>query len=223
VPFSYGHYFFNIFISNFFSYNFRTNHFNEPTPLLTYKSFAENRGTNIKYAKLLLEGMALSFQHTLPQALENIQFFGEQTIIPIHPHQKERTEETITHYGQAKWAIVDKLNERYSSVLNTEFNLHHWLHYNEYDEVAYFLNEAGSNTLIHSQFKAPSHFHLWLGKKGFVIGIEQRGKGFNAEKINTEKKKKNEGAAFEFYRKCKGRVFFDDSVNARRVYLEVMV
>jgi len=164
--------------------------------------------------------MVISFNHHLVKALENIGFTGEQTTISIHPHQKERTDETITHYGNAKWAIVDKLNEQYSAILNTEFNLHHWLHYNEYDEVAYFLNEAGSNTLNHSQFKAPSHFHLWMGKKGFVIGVEQQGQGFNAEKINRERKKEGEGAAFEFYRSCKSTVFFDDSMNVKVVYLQ---
>jgi len=62
-----------------------------------------------------------------------------------------------------------------------------------------------------------------MGRKGFVIGIEQQGKGFNAEKVHKEKIKEGEGAAFEFYRKCKGRVFFDEPKKARMVYLEVRV
>ncbi len=62
-----------------------------------------------------------------------------------------------------------------------------------------------------------------MGTKGFVIGIEQQGKGFDAEKINQEKIKEGEGAAFEFFRKCKGTVFFDDSEKAKVVYLEVRV
>lgn len=164
--------------------------------------------------------MALQFQHTLSQALEHIEFSGEPTTLPIHPHQKKRTEEIITQYGNAKWAVVDMLNKRYSAILNTEFNLYHWLHYNEHDEVAYFLNEAGSNALNHSQFKAPSHFHLWMGKKGFVIGIEQQGKGFDAWKIDKEKIKEGEGAAFEFFRRCKGIVFFDEPANAKIIYLQ---
>ena len=167
--------------------------------------------------------MVLHFQHPLYQALEHINFIGEPTTIPIHPHLKQRSDETITHYGNAKWAIIDKLNSRYSTILNTEFNLHHWLHYNEHDEAAYFLNEAGSNALNHSEFKAPSHFHLWMGTKGFVIGIEQQGKGFDAKKVHEEKIKEGEGAAFEFFRKCKGTVFFDEPEQARVVYLEVRV
>lgn len=167
--------------------------------------------------------MVISFDHQLAKALHNIQCTGEQTTIPIHPHQKKRTKETITQYGNAKWAIVDLLNQRYSTILNTEFNLYHWLHYNEHDEVAYFLNEAGSNALNHSQFKAPSHFHLWMGRKGFVIGIEQQGEGFNAVKINEKKKKENEGAAFEFFRNCKSTIFFDDSSNARIIYVQHVI
>ncbi|MDO8656360.1 MAG: hypothetical protein Q7K45_03915, partial [Nanoarchaeota archaeon] len=147
----------------------------------------------------------------------HIRFKGEQRSFPINSQPENMLIET---YGNAKWAIVDMLNERYSTILNTEFNLHHWLHYNEHDEVAYFLNEAGSNTLNHSEFKAPSHFHLWMGRKGFVIGIEQQGKGFNAQRINEEKIKEGEGAAFEFYRSCKSTVFFDDSANAKIIYFQ---
>lgn len=167
--------------------------------------------------------MVIHFQQTLSIALEHINFNGKQTTIPIHPHQTKRTDEIITHYGNAKWTIVDLLNQRYSTILNTEFNLHHWLYYNEHDEVAYFLNEAGSNALNYAEFKAPSHFHLWMGKKGFVIGIKQQGKGFNARKIDEEKIKEGAGAAFEFFRKCKGTVFFDEPEKARVVYLEIEV
>mgnify|MGYP001571448672 CR=1 FL=1 len=167
--------------------------------------------------------MVIHFQPTLPEALDEIEFAGEQNSFPIHPHQIKRSEETIIQYGNVKWAIVDLLNERYSAILNMEFNLHHWLHYNEHDEVAYFLNEAGSNALHYSEFKVPSHFHLWMGRKGFVMGIEQQGKGFDAKKIDKEKIKEGEGAAFEFFRKCKGTVFFDEPQMARVVYLEVRV
>ncbi len=167
--------------------------------------------------------MVLNFTQTLSLALQTIEFTGEQSSFPLLSQQKSKPEDITTHYGQAKWAIVDMLNKEYSTILNTEFNLYHWLHYNEHDEVAYFLNEAGSNALNHSEFKAPSHFHLWMGKKGFVIGIEQQGKGFNAQKIDKEKIKEGAGAAFEFFRTCKGIIFFDEPKKARVVYLEVRV
>src|SRR3989338_7434284 len=167
--------------------------------------------------------MVLSFTASLQKALQEIESGEVGMQLPIHPSPKPRFNETIEVYGHAKWKIVDLLNEKYSTILKDKFDLYNWLDYNEHDEVAYFLNEAGSNALNHSEFKMPSHFHLWMGKKGFVIGIEQQGRGFDAEKINRENIKSNEGAAFEFYRKCKGMVFFDDPKNAQIVYLVQMV
>ena len=122
-------------------------------------------------------------------------------------------------YGESKWQIVEIINQKYSQVLKNKFDLYNWLYHNKNDEVAYFLNEAGSNVLNYSEFNIPSKFHLWLGNKGFLIGIEQQGRGFNAAKIDKENIKENEGAAFEFYRNCKSIVFFDNPEEARIVYL----
>ncbi len=163
--------------------------------------------------------MVISFTECLQDALKCIRASAESVQLAIDSHSRIRTEETIQQYGDAKWKIVDILNRKYSTILKDKFDLYNWLDYNENDEVAYFLNEAGSNTLHYSEFKAPSRFHLWLGERGFVIGIEQQGKGFNAQKIDAEKIKENEGAAFEFFRKCKSTVFFDDPREARIIYL----
>ncbi|MBI2661919.1 hypothetical protein HYX11_00480, partial [Candidatus Woesearchaeota archaeon] len=97
---------------------------------------------------------------------------------------------------------------------------YNWLRHNANDEVAYFLSETGANCLNYSLFRAPHKFHLWLGKKGFVIGIEQKGRGFPAVDVNAKKIKINEGAAFEFFRTCKGEIFFDDANSAKVVYIE---
>ena len=106
-------------------------------------------------------------------------------------------------YHDAKFAIVDLLNEKFG----THFNHENWLHYKESDEVVYFLNEAGNNAFHYGGF--PFKFHLWFGKKGFVIGISQE-KEFNAVEINTNKVFQTEGRGFEFYRNCRSVVFFDD-------------
>ena len=103
---------------------------------------------------------------------------------------------------------------------SSKFDLYNWLEFNSKDEVAYFLNEAGSNCLTYSDHKTPHKFHLWLGSKGFIIGIEQLGTGFNASEINEKKIKDNEGAAFEFFRNCQSEIFFDDSQKAKIVYME---
>lgn len=168
--------------------------------------------------------MVLHFSRTLQEALENIGF-PEYHEFPVYPEEEVRThiisDPIIEKYGQAKWAVVDIINEKYGALLFNKFDLFNWLEKNKNDEVAYFLNEAGSNSLNYSEFKAPSHFHLWLGKKGFVIGIEQKGRGFNAEKVNEGKLKENKGGAFAFFRVCRGIVFFDNPQDARRMYFEV--
>jgi|SRR3989338_2052639 len=169
--------------------------------------------------------MVLNFTKTLSEALENIDFTGEGYELPIYSEEKARShlisDEIVAKYGYAKWAIVDSLNEKYGALLINKFDLYNWLEKNKDDEVAYFLNEAGSNSLNYSQYLAPSHFHLWLGRKGFLIGIEQKGKGFNAAKINDERIKEHQGGAFTFFRECKNKVFFDNPEEARVVYFEV--
>ncbi|MEK6863225.1 MAG: hypothetical protein AABW53_00855 [Nanoarchaeota archaeon] len=168
--------------------------------------------------------MVLCFARTLSQALENIGFSGGYHKLPVYKPEIVRTniisDEIIETYGNAKWAVIDILNEKYGPVMSNPFDLHHWLEKNDDDEVAYFLNEAGSNSLNYSQYLVPWRFHLWLGKKGFVIGIEQKGDGFNAVKIHEEKLHRHLGGAFNFFRWCKSAVFFDNPEEARVVYLE---
>ena len=169
--------------------------------------------------------MVLNFTQNLPDALEIIDFSGEGYELPVYSQEEVRShiisDEIIARYGDAKWAIVDLLNQEYGALLFNKFDLHNWLLKNKDDEVAYFLNEAGSNSLNYSQFLAPSRFHLWLWQKGFVIGIEQKGKGFNAAQIDAERKRENQGGAFSFFRECKSTVFFDNAEEARVVYFLV--
>ena len=168
--------------------------------------------------------MVLHFSKTLKQALRNIDCSSYQEL-PIYKPEEPRShlisDEVIARYGNAKWAIVDLLNEEYGVILSNKYDLYNWLEQNKEDEVAYFLNEAGSNSLNHSEFKAPHKFHLWLGKAGFVLGIEQKGKGFNAVRVDEQKIKENQGRAFSFFRNCKNMVFFDNPEDAKVVYLEV--
>ncbi len=168
--------------------------------------------------------MVLHFQKTLKEALQEISFREYQEFKSYHGfviHDKEEAarhnNEFISKYGDAKWAIVDMLNKKFAN----NFDLINWLHYNENDELAYFLNEAGSNSLSHSEFKAPYKFHLWTGNEGFVVGIEQKGKGFDAQEVNEKFIMDNEGAAFDFFRRCRGQVFFDNCCDARVIYFQL--
>ena len=164
--------------------------------------------------------MALHFEHNLQQALENIQAEGYHHIL-VHKEEIERDTysscEIIEKYADAKHELVEIINQYYPSL---NFDLINWINKNENDEVSYFLNEAGSNVLNHSEFKAPHKFHLWLGQKGFILGVEQKGKTFNAEEVHHQRIKDNEGAAFEFFRNCQSKIFFNDSKNANMVFME---
>ena len=164
--------------------------------------------------------MVLHFNHNLQQALENIQAEGYHEIL-VHDDEEIRDHnnscEIIEKYADAKHEIVETLNQYYP---HFNSDLVNWINKNQNDEVSYFLNEAGSNVLNHSQFKAPSKFHIWFGKKGFIIGIEQKGKTFNAEEVHENKIKENEGAAFDFFRNCQSKIFFNDSKNAKTIFME---
>ena len=164
--------------------------------------------------------MVIVFDHSFGKALENIDFIQHQEFI-VYDLEEVRTHhnscELLENYGNLKWEIIEILNKTYG----TNFNLLNWLN-NEDDEVAHFINETGSNALSYSEFKMPSKFHLWFGRIGFIIGIEQLGKGFNAETVHNLRLKQNEGKAFDFFRKCKSIVFFDDKKEARIVYLNFL-
>ncbi len=165
--------------------------------------------------------MVLLFDYTLALALQTISC-QEEKHFPIHLEDKERThhnaDEIMERYGDSLHALVSLLNQRYA----LDCNLLAWLEHDE-DEVSSFLNEACSNTLHHASFKAPSHVRVWLGEKGFIIGIEQKGKGFDAQTVHHLDKKENKGAAFDFYRKSKGKIFFDHPPDARIVYFEFLL
>ena len=165
--------------------------------------------------------MVILFDKDLPSALKNIAFQEHQEFL-VHDQEELRThltsDEIVSRYGEIKWNILDLINEKYK----TNFDHYNWLNQDQTDEVAYFINEAGSNVLSYSQFKAPFKFHLWLGQRGFIIGIEQRGKGFPAEQVHNQRLKENEGAAFEFFRNCKSQIFFDKPEEAKIVFMEYL-
>ena len=168
--------------------------------------------------------MVLHFRKSFLESLKGISYQKKHHEFMIHQEAEERTEHNfpgiIQRYGETKWKVVDILNEYYNSLLPQKFDLYNWLHGQESDELAYFLNEAGSNCLNHSQFKSPHKFHVWLGERGFIVGIEQLGKGFPAELVHKKRIKQNEGAAFGFFEKCRSSIFFDDPKDAKMVFME---
>lgn len=164
--------------------------------------------------------MSIHFTTSIAQALEAIGFFSEQQAVhefPIHEPEELRTDDVLNRYGEAKWAVIELLNNHYAQN-DVHYDLYNWLLENKEDEVAYFLNEAGSNCLSHSQYKTPSKFKVWLGKKGFVIGMEQKGKGFSIEEAIQ-----NAGGFFGFFAQSKSIIFFDQRYKARTVFMLVLL
>lgn len=169
--------------------------------------------------------MALCFQTKISNSLQKIGFINYHNFLINHdsqPRTLSNSDQLIEIYGNTKWQIVDLLNQHYSKIMTEKFDLYNWLNHNPNDEVAYFLNEAGSNCLNYSEHKIPHQFHLWLGQKGFVIGIEQLGSGFDAEKVHEKKIKENEGSGFEFFRNCRSKIFFDNQINTKMVLMEFL-
>lgn len=169
--------------------------------------------------------MALCFQTKLSDSLHRIGFVNYHNFLVNNDSQSRtlsNSDQLIEIYGNAKWQVVDLLNQHYAHLLKEKFDLYNWLNHNPNDELAYFLNEAGSNCLNYSEHKIPHQFHLWLGQKGFVVGIEQFGSGFDAEKVHKKNIKENEGSGFEFFRNCRSKIFFDDKNHTKIILMEFL-
>lgn len=99
---------------------------------------------------------------------------------------------------------------------------------NKLHQPCLFIFETYVNATMYSSYGFISQMDLWLGKS-FIIGISQKGEGYDALYIDSHKIRhkrgevveKGEGSgAFDFYRTCKHEVFFDDPKNAKSVYLK---
>lgn len=119
--------------------------------------------------------------------------------------------ESGKHFQPVLWNVLDLLNERYWQQLPFLFDHYNWVNHNLQDEVAYFLNEAASNAFNYSELKIPAAFQLWMGKRGFVLGVSQFGQPFNANAIKP-------GGGFAFFSRCRCAIFLDDFCRARTIY-----
>ena len=146
--------------------------------------------------------MPLDFQQSLPEAFSNIGF---------------QEHHSFAEYGQAQWSIIDVVNDRYNTILKDKFDLYHWLWYHEEDELAYFLIEAGSNAFHGDQNqvgqKVPT-FHLWLGSRGFIVGVQQE-KAFPALELFSQR---TETGGSAFFQRAKRVIFFDNPSKTKTVY-----
>lgn len=151
---------------------------------------------------------------TIEGQLEKIGFAGEICVFGI-----ERGSETaLDRFSEVKWEIIDLLNTHYKDQLLEKFDLFDWLIYNDGDEVAYFLCEAGSNIITHSQFHIPACVRVFLGTNGFIVALEQQGEGFSVSLAMQKEHNELEGGGFAFYLRSKSVIFFDNWEEARIIY-----
>ncbi len=173
--------------------------------------------------------MVLDFECLLSDSLDSIGFSGEKHEFLVHDgsvHEiNPQCSMMLDRYSTALHGVVDHVNGRYSAVFGEGkgFDLLNWVRHNNYDELAYFLSETGNNCLNHSQNLAPHKIFLYLGSKGFVVAVEHEGEGFDAKKVDFKGIYQNEGAAFDFYRGCGSKVFFDDKNEAKVVFMEFLL
>ena len=128
--------------------------------------------------------MVLDFTRILNDSLLTIGSTKETAEFVIFDMDQPCSPEEIQiRYSKALWTVVEVINGRYASKLPFEFNLYNWIEHNHKDELAYFLNEASSNCMNYSDYKSSYKFVIHFGEKGFIVGVLQQGKGFNAELI----------------------------------------
>lgn len=167
--------------------------------------------------------MVIDFEKTLRQSQDRIEMEGDSAeFIVFDIGNPCSLEETEIRYGKALWTVIEIINKKYQDRLDFEFNLYNWIEHNSSDELSYFLNEASSNSINYSEFKSVWKLIVYFGKKGFIVGVLQQGKDFDAEKIFFDKVKSNEGAGFLFYEECSNTVFFDNSKTAKSIYFEYL-
>lgn len=167
--------------------------------------------------------MVLDFEETLENSEQRIKVVGDNAeFLVFDVGNPCLPQEMDVRYSKAMWTIVELINSKYQDKLEKEFNLYNWIEHNNSDELSYFLNEASSNALNYSEFKAVWKFVLYFGEKGFIVGVMQQGNGFNPKIVFEKKIRSNEGAGFTFYEECSNRVFFDSNKKARAVYFEYL-
>ena len=82
------------------------------------------------------------------------------------------------------------------------------------------LFEAHASIAMHGDYNFPSKIELWIGKAGFIVGVQQKGRGFNADEISrTGKHREGGGSGFKTYKELGYDVFFDNPTDARTVYI----
>ncbi|MFC1801759.1 hypothetical protein ACFLZB_04830, partial [Nanoarchaeota archaeon] len=81
-----------------------------------------------------------------------------------------------------------------------------------------------ANAAWYSQFQFIYGLSLWTGESGFVLGVEQKGNGYDAVTINEKRiTSHGDGIGGGFFNLCRDNpqeFFFDNPSDARIVYMK---
>ena len=70
----------------------------------------------------------------------------------------------------------------------------------------------------YGEYGMPSQLTLRASDVGFICSLQQKGKSFNAKRINEDRIVGLGGAAFSGYRRTNGTIFFDDPFDTHEVF-----
>ena len=168
--------------------------------------------------------MGIKWDWTLTNALERIKFKdGEvwdwQISAKVVKFPFDVVHLPLSEYHERYERAQERIVRIVNYVFDKNFDLSHWPK-KPGDELAFFLVETGNNAMWHSQFQAPYRHFLFVGEQEFVVGISQKGRGFNAREVDKLRQFSYGGRAFEFYRGCRSTIFFDNPESARVVFME---
>ena len=175
--------------------------------------------------------MVIKFSKTLGEALQEIGYGGElkNTIEYILHNEEKKIQDMSKDYKSklvqrfyrevlGKNLIPELVNENYGHLLKEPLVMPP--HSHDCNNPFTFLWERYNDSILYGEYGMPSRFNMWLGQESFILGLEQKGKGFNVIKINKRKPRKRGGTGFKDLRETRHDIFFDNPEDARAVYLQ---
>ncbi len=179
--------------------------------------------------------MVINWNKNLEETLTEIK--GTTNDLPVYISMQFTTKDTKTldtfrngyiECNKLQNKIFEMINSIYCTTGKKRFEYKPLQEIQE-DDYSYdlnmFLHEASDNIIRYSENEIPKAFHLWTAEKGFVIGVEQEGNGFNAKKINESRicDEDSKGRGFEFFRNSKQEILFDNPIDTRIVYMKYVI
>ncbi|MBW2984400.1 hypothetical protein KY361_04750 [Candidatus Woesearchaeota archaeon] len=163
--------------------------------------------------------MVIAFDKTLADALREIGFSESEGV-----HLEEVVYDGEVHLSELspeeQESLFARIGRAYGEVFNQvtlcgkSWDVPHLRNLSD------FISHITTNVRKYSQYGIEYRIHFWQGERGFVVGIEQKGRGFEAKRVDSERIASSYGNGFNFYRACSPYIFFDSPSDARIVYMQ---